>query len=163
MNKKYSNKFLILIFSMFLIVGTEANLFAQTNENKLVDKKIQLKFDGLYRTDKLTSKNDSSYHYYSYFRFCENGKVVGMSSTFSVKQVAQWLKCEKNGVQKFSVGEYEIEDSQISFTVKSESGKVDYVGIIQNNSVKLNSFSHITNNSEKNKEFKFIRAKLDEK
>jgi hypothetical protein len=148
---------------MFLIVGTLTDLFAQTNENKSTEKSIQLKFDGLYRTDKLTNKNDASYQYYSYFRFCENGKVVGMSSTFSVKQVSKWLKCEKDGVQKYSVGEYKIKDSQISFITKSESGKVDYEGIIQNNSIKLNSFSHINNNSEKNKEFKFIQAKFDEK
>jgi hypothetical protein len=148
---------------MFLFFGTEPNLFAQTNENKLVDKKIQLKFDGLYRTDKLTDKNNSSYQYYSYLRFCENGKVVAMSSTFSVKQASKWLKCEKNGVQKFSVGEYEINVNQISFATKSESGKIDYEGIIQNNSIKLNTFSHINNSSQKDREFNLIRATFDEK
>ena len=163
MNKKYSNKLWILILSIFLFVGNETIFFAQTNENKSLDKEIQLKFDGLYRTDELTLENDASYKYYKYLRFCENGTVVGMSSTFSVKRVAKWLKCEKNEAAKYSAGEYKIVDDQLSFTMKSKPGKIDYEGVIQNNLIKLNTFSHINNSSEKNRKYKFIRTAFDEK
>jgi hypothetical protein len=109
----------------------------------------------------MTDEKDESYKYYSYLRFCENGTVTGMSSTFDVKRVSRWLVCDAEN-QKYSVGKYSVSGNKISFTTKSEYGKVDYEGVIDGKSIKLNIFSHITKDSERNRKYKFIRVSFNE-
>lgn len=162
MNYKNSKTLWKLTLFIFLLVGNEAVLFAQTDKNKK-DEKPEIKFDGLYRTDKITLKNDSNNQYYKYLRFCEDNTVLGMSATHSAKQVARWLNCEKAETTKFSLGKYNIENDKIYFTLKSESGKVDYEGIVETNLIILNTFSHINNNKEKDIKFNFIRIASDQK
>lgn len=153
--KTHSKIFSLFLF-LFLFSAVDNNVSAQA------EKENQIRFDGLYRTDQMSDPKDADYKYFSYFRFCENGTVTGMSSTFDVKRVSKWLVCDAEN-QKYSVGKYSVSGNQISFTTKSETGKIDYEGVIDEKSVKLNVFSQITKKSERNRKYKFIKVSFDEK
>ena len=153
-HSKLSVLFLFLLFAAFVNA-----VLAQNDEVKPNDVN-EIRFDGLYRTKQITDKHDGGYKYYSYLRFCENGTVIGMSSSFDAKRVSKWLLCETEK-QKYSVGKYSVNDNHISFTTKSENGKVDYEGAIEEKSIKLNIYSQITKNSEQNRKYKFIRVSFD--
>ena len=126
------------------------------------NKRSQLKLDGFYRTDRIIHEEEFGLTYYSYLLFCENGNVLAASSvTPSVEKVAKWLKCGTQEVENLSVGKYKIENNTISFTATSEIGKVDFEGIIDEDKLIINSFSHINKNVEKDEVYKFIQHTFD--
>lgn len=126
--------------------------------SEFVNSEIKLKFDGLYRTDIFLPDNYGEIPYFSYLKFYKNGEVIGASSTSdSSEKVSEWLKLGEGGSKNLSVGKYKIKENKISFTLEYENGRVDYEGIIQDNRIIFDTFSHITNFSENNKIYYFIQ------
>lgn len=158
---KTRSKYLLLVLFLFLFSASGNILFAQKED--IESKKVnEIRFDGLYRTDQMTDDSPARNKYYGYFRFCEDGTVIGMSSAYAVKQVSKWLFCEADKQKKgFKIGKYKIDNNRISFTTKSESGKVDYEGVIEKKAVILNIFSHINKTSSQNRKYKFVEVSFD--
>lgn len=135
----------------------------EKNNNKPFNNKSLLRFDGFYRTDKITHEEEFGLTYYSYLLFCENGVVLSASSVSpSVEKVAKWLNCGTHELENLSVGKYLLKENKISFTATSVIGKVEYEGKIQEDKLILHSFSHINKNTQENQAYKFIYYKFDE-
>jgi hypothetical protein len=120
-----------------------------------INKKIAIRYDGLYRFYFEKERNSD------YLRFYEDGAVLLTNSTGDQYQVARWLNKDKRTIAK---GKYKIEGSRIQFTVKSPYGTVKYEGIIQNkaNSLKLNWLS-LPSNNRGSIEYRFVKVDFPKK
>ena len=96
-----------------------------------------LRFDGLYQSP------DRKFNYW--LRFFADGFVVGVTTDGntdgSAANVSNWLKHSYN-----NSGQYKLQGNQISFSLKSSCGVVDYNGIVTKRGLELNSHSHINGN-----------------
>ena len=117
-------------------------------------KNYTVKYDGIYFQDLGDGDGDA-------IRFFEDGIVIeqGLGSLEGdprdiVMDLQPWFNREYE-----SSGVYTIQGNQISFSINSESGIVDYAGIIMDNRLSLNSYSHINGRKSKNNLFKFIPFK----
>jgi len=81
--------------------------------------------------------------YWYYIRFYEDGTVLTVSSTGSASNVIDWLTVDRVGSPGVSIGVYELDGDQISFSATSERGTVDYEGDVLADGIELDSHSHI--------------------
>jgi hypothetical protein len=117
-------------------------------------KNYTVKYDGIYFQDLGDGEGDA-------IRFFENGIVVKQGlgllegdPSDIVMELQSWFNREFE-----SRGVYTIKGKQISFSINSENGIVDYAGIIMDNELLLNSYSHINGYKGENDLFKFIPFK----
>jgi hypothetical protein len=128
--------FLILLFP-FLTVA------AQTS----TDHKIS--YDGYYRTLPDTL-NPFSY----YLRFYADGTVIGYSTAGNPNNLVTCFKKEHKSPSK---GQYVLNDSTISFSLKSEEGIVTYDGIFLPDNRMFFSVKSLINKYQGKEEYFFLK------
>jgi len=77
----------------------------------------------------------------SYFRFYEDGTVIGASTTGEPDQIIAWFK--KGGSSNLSEGTYKRDENYIAFSTSNDLGTVKYSGSIQKDILVLDSTSMI--------------------
>jgi superfamily I DNA/RNA helicase len=89
---------------------------------------------------------------YSCFKFFEDGEVIGVALGANILDISTQRKVNKWFVKGYSVGgQYVINDNQISFTIKTSKGNIEYNGAIEDNKLVLNVHSHINGSKSKRK------------
>ena len=91
-----------------------------------------IRFDGLY-----LSKSNT---YDDYLRFFPDGVVVGATTNGTSAQVANWLTRDH---QYSGKGKYRIKGNEITFSLRSPYGVVDYDGTITKDGLVFATHSHI--------------------
>jgi hypothetical protein len=106
-----------------------------------------LRFTGVYQ-----SKPEE---YFMFLRFFEDGVVLGVPTTllFSPENAFEYLQAKNTKGVKF--GNYVRSGDQVSFSLQSTSGSVDYKGYFDNNHIILDVYSHI-NGDHSSETFYFI-------
>ena len=120
-----------------------------------------LRFDGYY----FHEVNEEGYlSHYQFLRFFPGKKVVGCSVSKNnenlreiISQVKVWLNEDYLAFQ----GEYELNQDDISFFIKSEYGSVGYKGKVGNDSLVLSSISYINGNKTDNIEYGFVPLDIE--
>jgi len=107
-----------------------------------------LKFNGIYQAT-------VDARYFRYLRFYEHGTVIHVMSDKQPEDVDGWFN-EENvdnvgdavylGRDRiaYSSGKYKIRGNKVKFSIAFPKGKADYKGDIQNDVMKIESYSHIT-------------------
>jgi len=109
-----------------------------------------LQFDGVYYCEEE--------EYTKYFRFYENGTVIGLTSIgkYNEKILKNWSYENYDDI----IGNYFLKNNSIYFSTYSGNNIIEYVGIINAESMILNSHSNINGKDENNK--MYIFKKLEE-
>ena len=94
-----------------------------------------------------------------YLRFYEDKTLL---KTHSRAKSAAQVSWSFDRIRYISTGRYLITGSNIEFSSTSEDGTVDYKGVIQGDSLILNSHSHI-NDCRRTEVFKFVKVDFPEK
>jgi energy-coupling factor transporter transmembrane protein EcfT len=104
-----------------------------------------LKFNGVYYCEEQD--------YTNYFRFYQNGIVIGLTSIgkYNEKILQNWSYVNYDDF----IGEYAIRNNNITFSLKSGNDVIVYSGIINDVNIILNSHSIINGNNENNKVYLF--------
>ena len=129
----YSLIGLILLLSNIFIIGCASSL----------------QFDGVYQSEK---EGD----YWHYARFYKDHTVITVSSTGKPKEIFHWFKKENIINKNLSNGLYSINNSRLVFSSTDTYGTVDYEGMIQEDTLILNWYSHI-NFHRGNGKYNFIK------
>lgn len=101
-----------------------------------------------------TSDIYQSKHVFEVLQFYEDGLVIGVSTP--VKDIVKsWPEIKKwfNHEYRYNYGKYDLNGNQITFSLKSSYGKVDYSGIYDGDKLILNKFSHINGRIWENEEY----------
>jgi len=127
-------------------------------------KNYTVKYDGIYFQDQGVMDFGNGYRFrvWGAIRFFEDGIVteVSLSSEVSERDPSDFIKKLTWFNREYeSRGVYTIKGNQISFSINSTSGIVDYAGIIMDDELLLNSYSHINGYKGENELFKFIPFK----
>jgi hypothetical protein len=138
-----------MITSVAIIGGSDGPTAVYLHEQS--DNEIDfLQFNGVYYCEEAD--------YTNYFRFFQNGKVIGLTSIgkYNEKILKYWTYEEYDDLR----GEYVIENNSIEFSIdvvsmNGENGLVEYIGIINNDTMILNSYSKLNGNIETNKTYLF--------
>jgi hypothetical protein len=121
-----------------LLLGLTLTALLLTGGCSLANREApELRLNGVYRSDKV---NDQ---YGYYIRFFEDGTVLTVSSTGEAQQMIDWLTIDRVGSQGVSIGVYELDGKEISFSATSDQGTVDYEGDVLEDGLELDSHSHI--------------------
>jgi len=129
-------------------------IFGGCSSSPSVIKNYTVKYDGIYFQDLGDGDGVA-------IRFFKDGIVIeqGLGSLEGdpsdiVMELQSWFNREFE-----SSGVYTIKGNQISFPINSINGIVDFAGIIMDNELLLNSYSHINGYKSENNLFKFIPFK----
>ena len=101
-----------------------------------------LQFDGVYQSEKYDNQ------YWHYIRFYEDGIVLTISTAGTPLEIAVWFKKENIETGNFSHGEFEVDDNHVVFSATSANGTGDHEGDVQEDTLTLESYSHINENRE---------------
>ena len=114
--------------------GPTAIYLSESNDN--IGK--ELKFNGVYYYEKT--------EYTNYFRFYDNGTVIGLTSIgeYNEEILKNWSYEYYNDI----IGNYTIENNRIKFSTYSGNNIIEYVGIIIDDKIILNSHSYINGKDE---------------
>jgi hypothetical protein len=141
-------RWLYEIFLLDIIVFTLCLSGCTTNLRR-VKTNAFINYNGIYQSEKV---ND----YWGYLRFYDDGTVIAVSSTGTPKEISRWFNKENSERIEFSTGHYTIENHIITFSVTSSRGTVDYEGIILDDTLILDSYSHI-NEYQDSQQYDFVR------
>lgn len=130
-------------------VESPSQIFRLTAPLGLASFRTNLRFDGLYQSEKV---EDCWY----YLRFYDDGTVISVSSTGKHDKVAAWFNKKHSNVSR---GNYVITGTRIVFTTSSESGKVEFDGALDGEQIQFRVFSRI-NNSKRDEKYKFVNVEL---
>jgi len=117
--------------------------------------RIKVRVDGLYY---YTSPD---INYINFLGFLNNGKVFSASVKKNGEKIEEdvYLTMRWFFERPSGTGEYIVEGDKISFFVTTDSGKMEYLGIIGDSSLLLDVFSHINGFSSSRKYDFFSVAK----
>ncbi|MBA2499305.1 MAG: hypothetical protein H0V30_06220 [Chitinophagaceae bacterium] len=101
----------LLAFCLLILVF---NCDAQT--------KLKPSYNGLYHT-----LSDTLNPFRFYLRFYPEGDVIGYTTAGNPQNLVKWFSKDHKSPTK---GQYVIEDTVLSFTLKSKEGLVNYEGVI---------------------------------
>lgn len=111
-----------------------------------------LRYDGLYVTKLPVDYGIISY---SYLRFYVDGTVI--ESSIQGDRSAEAMRGFDKGDRSIASGSYNTNGDEIQFSIRSDSGTVDYRGQIIGDELHLHSYSHI-NGFETDDEWAFVAA-----
>jgi hypothetical protein len=95
---------------------------------------VVIRFDGFYQSDR---QDD----YWRYLRFYDNGTVISASVVSdNLPKIANWFDGHNNR------GSFTLSGRELSFSVESQEGVVDYIGDVRGTKMILRSHSHINGN-----------------
>jgi len=114
-------KLKFLLLPNFLL-GALASI-SQTSADPVRAEPARIHYNGLYHT-----LSDSLDPFRFYLRFYEDGTVIGYTTAGNPKNLVPWFSRDHKSPSK---GRYTIyKDNQISFSLKSEEGIVQYNGVL---------------------------------
>jgi hypothetical protein len=110
-----------------------------------IDAAKYMKFNGVYYCEEAD--------YTNYFRFYNNGAVIALTNIekYNEKILENWSREYYDDI----TGNYAIENNSIKFSTHSGNDTIEYAGIINDNSIVLNSHSNINGKDENNKMYMF--------
>ena len=106
-------------------------------------------FDGVYQSEKVDK-------YWHYARFYEDGTAIIVSSTGNPDEIIRWFKKENIENKGLSHGLYEINSDRLVFSTTSAQGVIDYDGMIKDDAIIMDSYSHITGHRS-NRKYRFVK------
>lgn len=104
-------------FLISVILFISLSCISQTSS-----KRENIHFDGVYHT-----MSDSLNPFRYYLRFYADGTVIGYTTAGNPERLVQWFSKEHKAPSK---GKYEVKDTALTFSLKSEEGTVVYNGVI---------------------------------
>lgn len=125
---------------------------AQDSNIDIKGTEKMLRYDGLYVTKLPVDYGITSY---SYLRFYVDGTVI--ESSIQGDRSAEAMRWFDKGDRSISSGSYNTNGNEIQFSIRSDSGVVDYSGRIIGDELRLHSYSHI-NGFETDDEWAFVAA-----
>lgn len=133
----------LLVFLSLLFTGCE-----KPTENLL-------RFDGFYQSEVLEGNDLQEFSHFHYFRFYEDGTVISVPTTGLPSEIDVWFNLETEE-KNFSVGKYKRNQALLEFETTSVSGTVEYSGLINADSIFLESNSLINGHEEK-RAYRFVQ------
>ncbi|MDO4618310.1 MAG: hypothetical protein Q4B31_02170 [Clostridia bacterium] len=140
---------------------------AETKSNEILSKeeakpepdadsdkeKAELKFDGYYCF--IRDEDNDGYVDNRVLRFFEDGTVIGVSIEQTEENNGYFPKGDWFDKDYEDNGTYSIDGDEISFSITSSNGTVDYRGTVEEDELTLDSYSHINGFSSSGREYEF--------
>lgn len=127
-----------------LLITIVINLFGCSSEEENIETGV-IRFNGVYQSEKVDD-------YWSYISFYKEGEVISVSSIGTPKEISSWFNRENKNI---SIGTYELEVDEISFTTTSSNRVVEFEGYFNEDLLVVEIYSQI-NGSQRTGRYTFV-------